>query len=110
MHTTNQPQTTSQSNERDAAIQINGAAEQGVKTKPVRPNVAREVKALNGTRGKGSYFVRVKLDREWNEIRIKLTDGTTTRTETFIDLGHTTESKIDALKELRSSVANFLAL
>lgn len=75
-----------------------------------RPNVANHIKALNGTRGRGSYHVRVKLDREWNEIIVRLTDGTCTRTTQRIDIGHTTEDKISALTELYGTVKHFIEL
>jgi hypothetical protein len=79
-------------------------------TKTPRLNISREVKALNGTRGRGAYFVRVKHDREWNEIRVTLTDGTCKRAETFIDLGHTAETKAEALSEVRGTVTHFIAI
>lgn len=79
-------------------------------TKTPRLNISREVKALNGTRGRGAYFVRVKHDREWNEIRVTLTDGTCKRAETFIDLGHTAETKAEALSEVRGTVIHFIAI
>jgi hypothetical protein len=71
--------------------------------------IGREVKALHGTRGRGAYFVKVKHSREWNEIRVTLTDGTTKRAEAFIDLGHTVEDKAGALAEVRGTVAQFIA-
>jgi len=76
--------------------------------KPPRLSLTREVKALNGTRGRGTYFVRVKHSREWNEIRVTLTDGTTKRAESFIDIGHTAEDKAGALAELRGTVKFFI--
>lgn len=75
-----------------------------------RPNVANHVKALNGTRGRGSYHVRVKHNREWNEIVIRLTDGTCTRSTSHIDLGHTTEDKIGALREMYDTVKHLIEL
>ena len=81
-----------------------------VKQKKPRLNVSNEVKALNGTRGRGSYYVRVKHDREWNEIRVILTDGTCKRAEAFVDLGHTAESKADALSEVRGTVVRVIEL
>lgn len=73
-------------------------------------SLTAQVKALNGTRGRGSYFVRVKHDREWNEIVLKLTDGTCTRSEYRIDIGHTKESKADALGELTQMIKHFIAI
>jgi hypothetical protein len=72
-----------------------------------RLSIGREVKALNGTRARCGCFVRVKHDREWNEIRVTLTDGKVRRAETFIDLGHTVEDKVGALAELRGIVTRF---
>jgi len=73
-------------------------------------NVAAHVKALNGTRGRGSYHVRIKHDREWNEIVIRLTDGTCTRGTAHIDLGHTKEDKAGAIDELYATVKHLLSI
>lgn len=75
-----------------------------------RPNLRNHIRALNGTRGRGSYFVRVKLNLEWNEIQIKLTDGQCTRAEYGIDIGHTQESKREALEEAYSMVKHFIEI
>ena len=70
------------------------------------PSIA--ARALNGTKGRGDYFVRVKFDSEWNEIIVKLTDGTCTRASQHIDCGHTKESKSGAVEEAYATVKHFL--
>lgn len=70
--------------------------------------LAQQVKALNGTRGRGAYFVRVKHDREWNEVQVRLTDGHDTRATAHIDIGHTKESRQAAVDELTATVKHFI--
>lgn len=73
-------------------------------------SLSAQVKALNGSRGRGSYFVRVKWVREFNEIQIRLTDGTCTRATAFVDVGHTAEDRRGAVQELTATVQRFLAV
>lgn len=73
-------------------------------------NIATHVKALNGTRGRGAYHVRIKHAREWNEIVIRLTDGSCTRNNAHIDIGHTRDDKAAAIRELYGTVKALLEI
>ena len=73
-------------------------------------SVAAHVKNLNGTKGRGAYFIRVKQDREWNELIITLTDGHAARSTYHIDLGHTKADKLAALDDLYGTAAAMLRI
>ena len=73
-------------------------------------SVSAHIKNLNGAEGRGAYFIRVKHDREYNEITLTLTDGHAARDTYYIDLGHTKADKLAALDDLYSTAARMLAL
>ena len=73
-------------------------------------SVAAHIKHLNGTKGHGAYFIRVKQDREWNELIITLTDGHAARDTYYIDLGHTKADKLAALDDLYGTAAAMLRI
>ena len=73
-------------------------------------SVAAHIKHLNGTKGRGAYFIRVKHDREYNELALTLTDGHAARDTYYIDLGHTKADKLTALDDLYATAARMLAL
>jgi hypothetical protein len=57
---------------------------------------------------KGSYKIRAKQDREYNEIQIVLKDGRSTVATAFIDLGHEPATRKAAMKEALSTVRIYL--
>ena len=73
-------------------------------------SISAHVKNLNGTKGRGAYFIRVKQDREWNELALTLTDGHAARDTYYIDLGHTKADKLAAIADLYGTAAHMLAL
>ena len=73
-------------------------------------SVAAHVKNLNGTKGRGAYSIRVKHDREYNELALTLVDGHAARDTYYIDLGHTKADKLAALDDLYATAARMLAL
>lgn len=71
-------------------------------------NLSATIKAFDGTT-RGSYFVRIKNNAEYNEIEIRLFDTTGCRIATgYIDKGHTTAAKYEAAQELRGLVRAYL--
>jgi hypothetical protein len=74
-----------------------------------RLNLANAIKELNNTPAKGDFHIRVRHDREWNELHVLLIEGKDERAKAHIDLGHTNESRADAIAEARGTITNFLA-
>jgi len=74
-----------------------------------RLNLANAIKELNNTPAKGDFRIRVRHDREWNELHVLLFEGKAERAKAHIDLGHTNESRADAIAEARGTITNFLA-
>lgn len=73
-------------------------------------NLTQTIKALNGIT-RGSYFVTIRNDNEWNEVQVKLRDNPYSRTAIatgHVDKGHTQNSRNEAAQEVRSLVRAYL--
>lgn len=73
-------------------------------------NLTQTIKALNGL-GRGSYFVTIKNDTEWNEVQVRLRDNPYSRTSIatgHADKGHDAKSRREAAQEVRDLVPAYL--
>lgn len=72
-------------------------------------NLRATIKALHKAQ-RGSYFVTIKEDAEFNEITVKLYESTRggAIATGYIDRGHTAESRYEAAEELRGLVRAYL--
>jgi hypothetical protein len=72
------------------------------------PTVAQHIKALNGTRGTGPYFVLVLHVRAWNEIQVRLTNGESAIATEHIALGRTAQSRREAIDLMYQTVKAYI--
>lgn len=73
-------------------------------------SLTKTIKACNGME-RGSYRVVITVDKEYNEVQIRLKDGPATRQAIatgYIDRGHDAESRAMAAEELRGLVRAYL--
>ncbi len=72
-------------------------------------SITQHVKSLHTTR-RGSYFVSVKQNNEYNEITVKLYENTHGQAIAtgYIDRGHTKEDRRFACEELRGLIRAYL--
>lgn len=72
-------------------------------------NLTATIKAFNGA-GRGSYFVIIGNNSEYNEITVSLYDSPRGKpiAKGYIDKGHTNESKYQCAEELRGLVRDYL--
>lgn len=70
--------------------------------------VAQHIKALNGTRGSGPYFVLVLHVRAWNEIQVRLTNGECAIATEHIALGRTAQSRREAIDLVYQTVKAYI--
>lgn len=73
-------------------------------------DLAAHIKHLNGARGKGSYFICVRPDREFDEIIITLASDYAVHYSYYIDCGHTPAERLAAIDNLYATAARMLAL
>jgi hypothetical protein len=95
----------------ESSLTLETAAVAGENIEPpakIVGGLTAHIKALNGTRGRGAYYVRIRHVRDWNEVQVRLTDGQTTRATQHIDLGHTKESRDDAIREIYGTIKQFI--
>lgn len=70
-------------------------------------SLTKTIKACNGLE-RGSYRVTVKASSEWNEITVKLRDGQALVASSYIDRGHTKETRTQAAQDVIDNVRMFL--
>lgn len=73
-------------------------------------NLTQTIKALSGL-SRGSYFVTIKNDTEWNEVQVRLRDNPYSRTSIatgHVDKGHDAKSRREAAQEVRGLVRAYL--
>lgn len=75
-----------------------------------RASLTKTIAACNGLE-RGSYRVVITVDKEYNEVQIRLKDGPAARQAIatgYIDRGHDAESRAMAAEDLRSMVRAYL--
>lgn len=69
---------------------------------PRNLNLRDCIKALSNNKNKWGQKIRIKHDREWNEIQVEIEDRP--MATVYIDLGHTQDDKITAIEDLYGTI------
>lgn len=70
-------------------------------------SITENIRRLN-RRERGDYCITVKKIPEYNEIQIHLLNENKPIATTYIDYGHTAESRRDAISEMHGTVKAYL--
>jgi len=70
-------------------------------------SLTKTIEACNGLE-RGSYRVTVKASSDWNEITVRLYDGRAMIASSFIDRGHTKQTRTQAAQEVIDNVRMYL--
>lgn len=70
-------------------------------------SLSKTIEACNGLE-RGSYRVTVKASSDWNEITVKLWDSHALVASSYIDRGHTKETRTQAAQDVIDNVRMYL--
>lgn len=70
-------------------------------------SLTKTIEACNGLE-RGGYRVTVKASSDWNEITVRLYEGRAQVASSFIDRGHTKETRTQAAQDVIDNVRMFL--